>query len=119
MKVMAIWTTSPVSGPSPSVVLSGSSLMPVTTVFPTEKRGFTRLGVKASVPRLPSRVASSISTSAGEFTRVGTCAVENFGGPEVRPTSECVGKTWYTSTSTFPMLASGVPEGTINPVIVA
>src|SRR5881296_679834 len=47
-------------------------LPPVTTMFRTEKLGFRRLAVNASVPRLPSRVAVSISTSAGELTRKGT-----------------------------------------------
>ena len=36
---------------------------------------------------------SSNSTSEGELTRVGTCGVLNVGGPDVRPTSESLGKT--------------------------
>jgi len=41
--------------------------------------------------RLPFRSANA--TSEGELTRVGTCGVENVGAPEVRVTSESLGKT--------------------------
>ena len=41
-------------------------------------------------PLVESR--SSNATSDGELTRVGTCGVENVGGPLVRPTSEILGK---------------------------
>ena len=37
--------------------------------------------------------ASRNATSEGELTRVGTCEVENVGGPLVRPTSESFGNT--------------------------
>ena len=44
--------------------------------------------------RLPAEaLRSPNSTSEGELTRVGTCGVLNVGGPEVRPTSESMGKT--------------------------
>ena len=46
---------------------------------------------KLSVPPVLSR--ESNATSEGEFTRVGTCGVENVGGPLVRPTLESLGKT--------------------------
>ena len=62
--------------------------MPSTTVFCTSKLAFSELPENFSVLSLPSRVAASISTSAGEFTRVTTSDVENVGAPEVRATSE-------------------------------
>jgi hypothetical protein len=66
--------------------------------------------LKVIVPKLPSRVALSTSTSPGEFMRDGTLpdggSIESFG------------KTRYTSISTLWMLDSGVPSG-INPVMVA
>ena len=60
-----------------------------------------------AVSSSPARSAgSSVSSTAscaaapplkcyvdGEFTRVGTCDVENVGGPEVRPTLESSGNT--------------------------
>src|SRR5262249_32656301 len=46
----------------------------------------------------------SNATSEGELTLVGTWFVENTGGPLVRPTSESLGKTWYISTTTWPMV---------------
>ena len=47
------------------------------------------------VNRSPSLAASASrnATSEGELTRVGTCGVENVGGPLVRPTSESLGNT--------------------------
>src|SRR5690348_6987885 len=72
--------------------------------------------VKVRLPLAESR--SSNSTSDGELTRVGTCDVENVGGPLVRPTSERAGNTRYISTRTSPiLLRSLVPE--IRPVKVA
>jgi hypothetical protein len=79
------------------------------TVFATMKLALTTLTVKVSVPTLESRVADAISTSEGEFVRVGTLLSN---GPESS------GKMWYNSTSTCVMLPSGVPNGT-NPVMVA
>jgi len=58
-----------------------------------------------SDPEDKLRLASGISTSAGELTLVGTWLVENVGGPLVRPTLESAGKTRYTSTITLVMLA--------------
>src|SRR6266481_1044895 len=84
--------------------------MPFTTVFATVKLELTRVAVKLSVPKLPSRVAESISTSEGELARVGTF-------PEGGST-ESAGNTWYTSTSTFPISAGVAPEG-IKPKMVA
>src|SRR5215470_6773320 len=118
LKVMVIWTGSPLAGPSPCVTLSGALLIPATTVFRTEKLGLSRLAWKISDPRPLSRVAVSISTSPGELTRVGTPVVLKVGGPEVRPTSESLGKMWYTSISTLLIFASDVPVGT-SPTTVA
>src|SRR2546425_1768934 len=85
--------------------------MPFTTLFATVKLGFNRVEEKLSVLARGSRVAVSISTSAGELTRVGTRIV--------RDRSESRGKTWYNSTSTWLILASGIVLGTISPVITA
>jgi hypothetical protein len=52
--------------------------MPLTTVFATVKLGLFSVARKPSVLSAEFRVAASISTSEGEFTRVGTfgvCAV--------------------------------------------
>ena len=89
---MVIWTGSPLAGPSPWVTLFGALLIPFTTVFKTEKLALTRLALNVSVPWLPSRVALAISTSPGELTRVGAAGVLKVGGPEVRATSESLGK---------------------------
>src|SRR5438128_849018 len=85
--------------------------MPFTTLFATVKLGFNRVEEKLSVLARGLRVAVSISTSAGELTRVGTWIV--------RVVSESRGKTWYNSTSTWLILASGIVLGTISPVITA
>src|SRR5215475_6929636 len=69
---MAISTSSPVAGPSPCVVFRGFLLMPFTTVLRTVKLGFSSVVVKRRVFELASRVAESISTSAGELARLGT-----------------------------------------------
>src|SRR6266568_8687145 len=95
-KVTVIWTSSPEAGPSPWVTLRGALLIPSTTVFCTEKLELSRLELKASVPRLPSRVAEATSTSPGEFTRVGTLPDGGL--------TESFGKTRYTSISTLVML---------------
>ena len=63
------------------------------------KTGFICVTVNDSVP--PETLRSTNSTSDGELTRVGTCAVEKVGGPEVRPVSESFGKTLYISTVTW------------------
>src|SRR6266852_2407575 len=100
---MVIWPTSPLAGPSPWVTLVGALLMPFTTVFRTEPLGFSRLVLKTSVPRLPSRVAVSTSTSDGELTRVGTFpdgGFESFG-----KTSPCF--NWlkqFTQTTLQPLV---------------
>src|SRR5215467_2766714 len=60
---------------------------------------------KLSDPEEESRLSNA--TSEGELTLVGTFGVENVGGPLVRPTLEPSGKTWYISTTTWPMLAMG------------
>src|SRR5262249_49900393 len=60
----------------------------------------------------------SNATSEGELTLVGTWFVENTGGPLVRPTSESLGKTWYISTTTWPMFAVVLPPVS-RPVKVA
>src|SRR5438094_10644692 len=85
--------------------------MPFTTLLATVKLGFNRVEEKLSVLANGSRVAVSISTSAGELTRVGTWIV--------RVVSESRGKTWYNSTSTWLILASGNVLGTIIPVMTA
>lgn len=51
------------------------------------------LSVVVKVRFPPELSRSSSSTSDGELTRVGTCGVENTGGPLVRPTSERFGNT--------------------------
>ena len=84
--------------------------MPFTTLFATEKFELSRVVVKLSVPKLPSRVAEAISTSEGELTREGTF-------PEGGST-ESASNTWYTSTSTFSISAGDAPEG-IKPKMVA
>src|SRR5215467_12400690 len=61
---------------------------------------------------------SSNSTSEGELTLVGTWGVEKVGGPLVRPTSESLGKTRYTSTRTSPISATVAPPVS-NPTNVA
>src|SRR5438093_12983452 len=85
--------------------------MPFTTLFATVKLGFDRGEGTLSVLARGSGVAVSISTSAGELPRVGTRIV--------RDRSESRGKTWYNSTSTWLILASGIVLGTISPVITA
>src|SRR5215831_961930 len=93
--------------------------MPFSTVASTRKLEFRTLVEIANVPSVLARVAVSISTSAGELTRVGAAGVLKFGGPEVRPTSEFLSeKIWYTSTSTSLIFAKGVPDG-ISPKILA
>ena len=47
--------------------------------------------VKLRPPLAESRLSNA--TSEGELTRVGTCAVENVGGPLVRLTFESFGNT--------------------------
>src|SRR5215469_10008195 len=110
VKVIVIWTSSPLAGPSPLVTLFGALMMPFTTVFETMKVELTRLAPNASVFRLPSRVTASISISAGELARDGTC-------PEGGCT-ESLGNTRYNSTSTLVIFERGVRRG-ISPVIVA
>src|SRR5215471_839791 len=114
VNVIVISTSSPDLGPSPPAF----TLMLFTTVLATIKFALTTCAEVSSVPAVLDRVAVSISTSAGELTRVGTARVLKVGGPEVRPTSESLGKTWYTSTSTSLILSTGVPVG-ISPTIVA
>src|SRR6516162_9472900 len=60
----------------------------------------------------------SNATSEGELTLVGTWFVEKVGGPLVRATLESLGKTWYISTTTWPMLLSVAPPVS-RPVKVA
>ena len=69
---------------------------------------------KVRLPGAESRVSNA--TSDGEFTRVGTLAVEKVGDPLVRPTSESFGNTRYISTTTWPMLGFAPVS---NPVKVA
>jgi hypothetical protein len=66
--------------------------MPFSTEFAAVK---VAARVVCEDERSPATVLEreSKATSEGEFTRVGTCAVENVGAPEVRPTSESFGKT--------------------------
>src|SRR5215467_6365028 len=61
---------------------------------------------------------SSNSTSEGELTLVGTWGVEKVGRPLVRPMSESLGKTRYTSTRTSPISAT-VASSVSNPTNVA
>ena len=63
-------------------------MIPSITLFRTVKAAEIDVVVKLSPPSLESRVAAAISTSAGEFTRVGTLAVLKVGGPDVRFASE-------------------------------
>src|SRR5262245_18258407 len=114
VNVMVILTSSPTAGPS----LPACTLMLFTTVLPTVKLASRISAEVVSVPVTLERVAVSISTSEGELTRVGTARVLKVGGPDVRPTSESLGKMWYTSTSTSLIFSTGVPVG-INPKIVA
>ena len=50
----------------------GSLLIPFTTEFNAVKLGFTSVAEKVRLPSALSRVAESISTSAGELVRVRT-----------------------------------------------
>jgi len=84
VKVIAISTSSPVSGPSPCVVLNGFLLMPFTTVIGTAKLPFSRVVLKRRDPKLPSRVEESISTSEGELVREGTFPARGSGLAESR-----------------------------------
>ena len=69
----------------------GSGWMPPgCTELSSVKLAFTRLVVKV---RLLVESREPNATSDGELTRVGTCGVENVGGPSVRPTSESFGNT--------------------------
>src|SRR4051794_23997035 len=70
----------------------------------------------SSDPAAESLLAKA--TSEGELTRVGTCDVLKIGGPEVRPVSESLGNTRYTSTTTWLMVGVAPPLGTIRPVKV-
>jgi len=82
---MSIATPPPVAAPSPPV--NGVELeIPFTTVFATVKLALSRVAPKPSVVSLESRVAAWISTSEGEFIRVGTVMV--------RAVSESLGKIW-------------------------
>ena len=89
VNVIVISTSSPVNDGSPPVL----TLMPFTTVVPAVKLVFRTLAETASVPAVLARVAVSISLSEGELLRVGTAEVLKVGDPEVRPTSESMGKT--------------------------
>ena len=72
LKCTVINTSSPVTAPSPLVFSFGCLLIPFTTEFDAVKLGFTIVAVTVRLPSLLSRVAESISTSAGEFVRVRT-----------------------------------------------
>src|SRR6266704_974453 len=72
LKFTVINTSSPVTAPSPLVFSLGCLLMPFTTEFDAVKLGFTIVAEKVRLPLALSRVAESISTSAGEFVRVTT-----------------------------------------------
>ena len=63
--------------------------------------------VKVEVAAGESR--SSNATSEGELTRVGTCDVENVGGPLVRPMSEFVGKHAVDLDATSPIRLTVAP----------
>src|SRR6266545_2481900 len=73
-KVTVMVTSVPVTGPSPPVNGFGP-LIPFTTEFWTLKTGFTTAALALRLSSRLSRVASSISTSLGEFVRVGTAGV--------------------------------------------
>ena len=92
MKVTLIWTSCPVTGPLPPVVWPGIGWIPpgLTLLFAV-KDALSTIGMKVKPPPRLSRVSNA--TSEGEFTRVGTCGVENNGGPLVRPTFESAGNT--------------------------
>ena len=84
-------TSWPVTAPSPPVNWPGIGWMPFRTELVAVNDACTIAGTNSSSAAVDERVANA--TSDGELTRVGTCAVENVGGPEVRPTSESSGKT--------------------------
>ena len=77
----------------------GVGLMPFTTVLDTEKLAFSWRGTKLSVPSCPSRVAASISTSAGELTRDSTRPEGN---------DRVQGKLDYTTSTSTLVIAEGV-----------
>ena len=82
-------TSFPVTEPfPPELTLILSALATEARAVKLEARTRVR---KESCPRPESRDLKA--TSDGELTRVGTCGVLNTGGPEVRPTSESLGKT--------------------------
>ena len=85
------WTSCPVTAPSPPVLKPGLGWIPLRTELAAVKDGWMILGV--NVKLFAEALRSSNATSEGELTRVGTCGVLNVGGPEVRPTSESLGKT--------------------------
>jgi len=66
----SVSTSAPVTAGSPCL-----GLMLFTTVCWAARVGFKSSVEKRSVWLLPFRVAESISTSEGEFSRVGTCGV--------------------------------------------
>ena len=72
LKFTAINTSCPVTAPSPLVFSLGLLLIPFTTEFDTLKLGLTMVAEKLRLPSALSRVAESISTSAGELVRFGT-----------------------------------------------
>src|ERR1051326_8300744 len=81
VKVTVISTSAPVTAGSPCF-----TLMLFTTVGWAVKLGFKSCVEKRSVWLLLFRVAESISTSEGEFSRVGTCGV--------RLATESSGERW-------------------------
>jgi hypothetical protein len=86
-------TSWPVTRPSPPVVWFGFGWMPLSTELfgVNEVLTTAAMNERPGVGPAPSRVVNA--TSDGELTRVRTIGVENVGAPDVRPTSESVGKT--------------------------
>jgi len=74
-----------------TVVWFGCGLMCCSTLLFAVKLGLIDVVVAFNSPRLESRDNSA--TPEGEFTLVGTCGVENVGGPLVLPTSDRSGNT--------------------------
>jgi hypothetical protein len=83
----------PVTGPSPLVVWFGLGWMPFNTLLAAVKE-FAITGCENFSCPGSLELRDWKATSEGEFTRVGTCEVENVGAPEVRLTSESAGKIW-------------------------
>src|SRR5439155_11457876 len=106
LKCTVIKTSSPVTGPSPLVFSLGCLLIPFTTEFDAVKLGFTIVAVKARLPSALSRVAESISTSAGELVRFGTFPAGGNAGQKGKK-----GRIWIPRPLCW---EGGAPDG-VNP----